>query len=196
MTGLMLMVFMGLCFCGCVTVTKTVNNFFGSLLGAYQGNAGCSTTVDGCMGAVNNDYATDGYYYTVSVKASMALLTIQLFDPVSVETGSDCTDNMGSGATAATAALNDVVTDESTRYVSGVSDYCTGDVLFSGAQVQSTEFTTADPVVGDYLIQVKSNVGGASDNADANNGFSMRAYGSTSSAKESISIAGREKMSA
>jgi hypothetical protein len=300
-----------------VTVTKTVNNFFGSLLGipttrvsrtavadyaqpvsmgspcneygqdpdpgsnrgaacsgvlgqfwanvnspnalksngdAYQGNAGCGPLVDGCTGAVNDDYTKDGYYYTLSVKKKMTGLTIQLFDPVSVEQGSACDVNFGSDPTAATDAKNGVVNEKKT-YLSGPSEYCTGDVLFSGSQVQNTQFTILDPgsnpwdtgtfqkhlpeacqktyggyaggdlfhvldkkdalydpeivdgfrrwttlctianpVVGDYLIQVKSNVGGVFDNADANNGFSMRAFGSSNSDKDSISIGGREKM--
>jgi hypothetical protein len=230
---------------------------------AYQ-SVSCPTGADGCTGSTNNDYAPDGYYYTVSVKALMSSLTIQLFDPVWVNTGTSCDTNFGSGSTAATKALNDVVSDEATRYAAGASGAdCTGDNLYSGSQVMNTQFTVRDPgaspwdpstfpvdttchadsgttvnglttypgytgtlfnvlnkgdrkydpvivdgfrrwttlctiahpVVGDYLIQVKTNLGGATDNANAGNRFSIRAYGSSAGDKESLSVFGREKMS-
>jgi len=229
---------------------------------AYQ-SVSCPTGGDGCTGSTNNDYAPDGYYYTVSVKAAMSSLTIQLFDPVWVNTGLTCDTNFGSGSTAATAARNDLVSDEATRYAAGASGAdCTGDNLYSGSQVMNTQFTVRDPgtspwdtstfpvhascqrtypgysgslfnvlnkaststfnqgqpavngngsivdgfrrwttlctianpVVGDYLIQVKTNVGGATDNANAGNRFSIRAYGSSNGDKESLSVFGREKM--
>jgi len=220
---------------------------------AYQSNTGCSSSVDGCTGTTNNDYAAEGYYYTVSVKAAMPSLTIQLFDPVWVNTGLLCDTNFGSGGTLATAARNDSITDESTRYAAGAAGVnCTGDNLYSGSQVMNTQFTVRDPGtspwdtatfpvhagcqktypgysgtlfnvlnkgdakyngvivdgfrrwttlctianpgVGDYLIQVKSNLGGATDNANAGNRFAIRAFGSGSNDKESLSIFGREKM--
>jgi hypothetical protein len=118
---------------------------------AYQ-SLSCPTGADGCTGSTNNDYATDGYYYTVSVKADpvsgavMSSLTIQLFDPVWVSTGLTCDTNFGSGRTAATAARNDLVSDEATRYAAGASGaYCTGDNLYSGSQVMNTQFTVRDP---------------------------------------------------
>jgi Flp pilus assembly protein TadG len=229
---------------------------------AYQ-SVSCPTGGDGCTGSTNNDYAPDGYYYTVSVKAAMSSLTIQLFDPVWVDTGLTCDTNFGTGKTAATKALNDVVSDEATRYAAGASGAdCTGDNLYSGSQVMNTQFTVRDPgaspwdpstfpvdaschadsgttvngvttypgysgplfnvlnkgdpkynpvivdgfrrwttlctiakpVVGDYLIQVKTNLGGATDNANAGNRFAIRAYGSSAGDKESLSVFGREKM--
>jgi Putative Flp pilus-assembly TadE/G-like len=234
---------------------------------AYQSSSGCGAGIDGCTGSANNDYATDGYYYTISVKAAMPSLTVELFDPVWVNTGLSCDTNFSSGGTAATAALNDVVSDEATRYRKNVlppttptfySPYCTGDNLYGGTQVMNTQFTVRDPgtspwdtstfpvhagcqktytgysgtlfnaldqytsgttprgtynasiadgfrrwttlctianpVVGDYLIQVKSNVGGNPNNANAGNRFAIRAYGSGAGDKESLSIYGREKM--
>jgi len=231
---------------------------------AYQ-SVSCPTGGDGCTGSTNNDYATDGYYYTVSVKtAGMSNLTIQLFDPVFVDTGLTCDTNFGSGSTAATKALNDLVSDEATRYAAGASSAdCTGDNLYSGSQVMNTQFTVRDPgaspwdpstfpvdtschadsgttvngvttypgysgplfnvlnkgdskynpvivngfrrwttlctiaspAVGDYLIQVKTNLGGATDNANAGNRFAIRAYGANPTDKESLSVFGREKMS-
>jgi hypothetical protein len=225
---------------------------------AYQSFTGCSSSVDGCTGATNNDFATDGYYYTISVKAAMPSLTVQLFDPVWVNTGLSCDTNFSSGGTAATAARNDVVSDETTRYLKNTtsptvySPYCTGDNLYGGSQVMNTQFTVRDPgaspwdtstfpvhagcqktypgyngtlfnvlnkgdakyngvivdgfrrwttlctidnpAVGDYLVQVKSNVGGAPDSANAGNRFAIRAFGSGAGDKESLQIYGREKM--
>ena len=232
---------------------------------AYQSNTGCGASVDGCTGTTNNDYATDGYYYTVSVKASMPSLTVELFDPVWVNTGLSCDTNFSSGSTDATTAVSDLVSDGVTRYKRNVtgatpfySPYCTGDNLYGGTQVMNTQFTLRDPgtspwdtstfpvhagcqktyagysgtlfnaldqytsgttprgtynaaitdgfrrwttlctianpVLGEYLIQVKSNVGGNPNNANAGNRFAIRAYGSGAGDKESLSIYGREKM--
>ena len=226
---------------------------------AYQSDTGCSSSVDGCTGTTNNDYTADGYYYTISVKAAMPSLTVQLFDPVWVNTGLTCDTNFSSGGTAATAARNDVVSDETTRYKANTtgstpfySPYCTGDNDYSGSQVMNTQFTVRDPgaspwdtatfpvhagcqktypgytgtlfnvlnkgdskyngaivdgfrrwttlctipnpAVGDYLIQVKSNVGGLANNANAGNRFAIRAYGSAAGDKEALQIYGREKM--
>lgn len=238
---------------------------------AYQSKNGCGSSVDGCSGSTNTDYATDGYFYSVSVKAHMQSLTIQLFDPVFVNVGLFCDTNFGSGSSAATAAVNDVVSDASTRYASGSSGlYCTGDGSFSNSSpVMNTQFTVRDPgsspwdpstfpvhtscvpesgtsvagvttypgysgrlfdvldqytsgttprstydptiahgfrrwttlctitnpVVGDYLVQVKTNFGDARDNADATNHFAIRAFGSSSAENNSLSISGRERMS-
>jgi hypothetical protein len=231
---------------------------------AYQGNV-CASSVDGCSGSnsgPNTDYATNGYYYTVSVKAAMPSLTIELFDPVWVNTGLTCDTNFGTGSTLATAARNDVVSDEIARYAAGAAGpYCTGDNLYGGTQVMNTEFTVRDPgsspwdastfpvhagcqktypgytpplsgqpkvgtlfnvlnkgdsnyngvivdgfrrwttlctianpVVGDYLVQVKTNVGAPFDSANAGNRFAIRASGTGNLDKESLSIFGREKM--
>jgi hypothetical protein len=48
--------------------------------------------------------------------------------------------------------------------------------------------------VGDYVIQVRTNVGGAFNNADAGNRFAIRAFGSNSLDKDSLSVSGRERM--
>lgn len=57
----------------------------------------------------------------------------------------------------------------------------------------STLCTISTPVVGDYLIQVKTQ-GIGTDNADAGNRFAIRAYGDTDSDAAKVSVAGREKM--
>jgi hypothetical protein len=67
-------------------------------------------------------------------------------------------------------------------------------VIVDGFRRWTTLCTIANPVVGDYLIQVKTKLGGATDNADAGNRFAIRAYGSSNGDKESLSVFGREKM--
>jgi hypothetical protein len=66
--------------------------------------------------------------------------------------------------------------------------------IVNGFRRWTTLCTIDNPVVGDYLIQVKTNLGGALDNADGSNHFAMRAYGSGSGDKELIAISGRERM--
>ena len=217
---------------------------------AYQGNV-CGAGVDGCTTSTgpNIDYATNGYYYTVSVKANMSSLKIELFDPVFVNQGLTCDETNMSRAHDAT---NPIVSDESTRYAFGASNvYCTGDATFSGTTAMKTQFTVRspgtsswdpstflpvsgcqttypgfsgdnremldstrslydvnlvtpfrrwvtlctinEPVVGDYLVQVKTN-GLGTDTANATNHFAIRATGSATGDKENLSIAGREKM--
>ena len=251
---------------------------------AYQSTKSCSSAVDGCTGSTNTDYATDGYFYTVSVKPGMTgSLTIQLFDPVFVDVGLTCdastsqtTTHFGKTGSSSdplsTGAVNYLVTaaDAGTRYKPGASEpYCTGDNMYDShnSQVMNTQFTVREPSpslwnpvtfpqvagcqktypgysgnlfnvldqytsgttkrstynkdstgsttsptivegfrqwttlctisapkVGDYVIQVKTNVGGSFDNANAGNRFAMRAYGSGNLDKNLVSISGREKM--
>jgi Flp pilus assembly protein TadG len=118
---------------------------------AYQAkNCGASYPADLCpTGGVNSEYDEKGYFYKVSVTAAMSSLTIQLFDPVFVGVDVLCNDSsFGSGGTASTAAVNDVVTDPTTRYASGTSSaYCTGDMLYQGTQVMNTQFTVRSPSI-------------------------------------------------
>lgn len=132
---------------------------------AYQGNT-CASTVDGCSGSgsgPNIEYTSDGYYYTVSVKAvGMSNLKIELFDPVFVHTGLTCPqgdssneipfgDNNGTDRSDSwsTLARNDQITDESTRYDWGASSvYCTGDAILgtmSNTSMMNTQFTVRSP---------------------------------------------------
>ena len=55
----------------------------------------------------------------------------------------------------------------------------------------STFYTITNPQVGDYLLQVSSNVGGVYNNADAGNRFAIRA---TASNLDAVSIAARQTM--
>lgn len=112
---------------------------------AYQSTV-CASGVDGCTSGVNTDYATDGYFYTVHVPYAVQNLQIQAFDPAFTDVGLLCADNFGSGTTEARDALNDYVTNEATRYVSGTaSPFCTGDNTYSGSGTMKTQFTVRSP---------------------------------------------------
>jgi Flp pilus assembly protein TadG len=115
---------------------------------AYQ-SAAC-TTEDMCTSGTNTEYQTDGYFYTINLRAAVDNLVIQAYDPAWVNVGLTCTDStaFGSGTSEALDARNDFITDETTRYVSGAaSSYCTGDNLYSGSTVMNTQFTVRDPSV-------------------------------------------------
>lgn len=114
---------------------------------SYQ-SGGCNTSVtgrDGCTSSTNNEYDSNGYFYTVSVQqAGMSSLTIQLFDPVWTNTGLTCTDNL-SGAKSARNPWVTTSSDANVRYDDGAGAYCTGDNQYSGSQVLNTRFTVRDP---------------------------------------------------
>ncbi|MGE3835355.1 MAG: pilus assembly protein TadG-related protein [Acidimicrobiia bacterium] len=101
----------------------------------------CTSSDDGCVGGVNTDYNTSGYFYSVTVPPGGAgkRLQIEVFDPVFAEVGNTCTSNLG----GATSSRNDYVSDESERYRSGNGTFCTGDTFYGG----STNPTTTSFVV-------------------------------------------------
>jgi Flp pilus assembly protein TadG len=108
----------------------------------------CNTSAaghDGCTGSTNDEYDKNGYYYSVNVQqAGMSSLTIQLFDPVWVNVGLQCSSNLSN----ATTARNPWVTtssDANARYQADDTPYCTGDNQYSGSEVQNTQFTVRDP---------------------------------------------------
>jgi Flp pilus assembly protein TadG len=109
----------------------------------------CSSSWDGCSGTTNTEYDTRGYFYTVNVPAGLSRLTLQLFDPAFVNTGTGCDTNFGSASTAATGAVNDRATLPATRYASGntaASAYCVGDYYPGGTTgVMNTQFTVRSP---------------------------------------------------
>lgn len=128
----------------------------------------CNTSVsgkDGCSGATNTQYDPNGYMYDITVKSAIPVLNVQLFDPVSVNVGLTCNTGFSSGASSASNAinpwhlLNGGATD---RYAGGVgSNYCTGDNIYSGSQVQNTRFvlrapgvSSWDPMSGDVVCDV------------------------------------------
>lgn len=63
--------------------------------------------------------------------------------------------------------------------------------IADGFRRWTTLCTVNNPPVGDYLLQVQSNVGGAPDSANGGNRFAVRA---TASNINALSIAGRENM--
>jgi hypothetical protein len=125
---------------------------------AYQNNV-CSSSVDGCPGGTNTDYAKDGYFYSVTLSQPVTNLTIQAFDPAFVNVGDLCTSgNFGSGATAAvnaknqynynagTSAATATPKEDPALYASGQTNpYCTGDMLF-GSTPPDTTYTIRQPV--------------------------------------------------
>ncbi len=111
----------------------------------------CNTSVtgrDGCSSSTNSQYDPNGYLYDITVKGALPTLNVQLFDPVAVNVGLTC--GTGFSGTNPRGAVNPwhLVDLGSTldRYASGVaSNYCTGDNIYSGTQVQRTRFVLRAP---------------------------------------------------
>ena len=78
----------------------------------------------------------------------MPSVKVELFDPAFVYTGAQCDPWVFDQSGGAVNASNPYVTDASTRYASGPTDYCTGDSLFNGGNLQpmSTKFTVRSAV--------------------------------------------------
>jgi len=96
---------------------------------AYQASV-CRPGDDGCLGALNLQYQTQGYTYVVTSAVSQPI-DLSVFDPAFVPVGAQCTDPDLAGAAAITAA---VVPDAPVRYATGprgggAHDFCTGDTL-------------------------------------------------------------------
>lgn len=135
---------------------------------AYQ-DGNCRSTVTGtdfCTASGNAEYASDGYFYAVKLKAPVSNLTIQAFDPAFVSVGDLCSTNFGSGSTAAVNAKNQYDYDPSTKaasasyledqhlYASGQSSaYCTGDQLYTeqSNQPPDTTYTIRTPTASSSL---------------------------------------------
>ena len=66
--------------------------------------------------------------------------------------------------------------------------------IVDGFRRWTTLCTIDNPVVGDYLVQVKTNVGSPYNSANASNHFSIRAFGANGAENNSLSISGRERM--
>ena len=77
---------------------------------AYQ-NGACPSNGDGCASNKNKEYDENGYFYTLTVKTDMPLLTVEAFDPAFISVGDTCGENLGSGTTAAVNAKNSFVYD-------------------------------------------------------------------------------------
>lgn len=134
---------------------------------AYQDNNCYSSAggTDNCSGGTNSDYSSEGYFYAVNVSQPVTNLTLQAFDPAFVSVGDLCTQNFGSGYTAASYAKNQYNYNASTSastatykqdknlYGSGQSNpYCTGDQLFSETgRPPDTTFTIRQPSASSSL---------------------------------------------
>jgi hypothetical protein len=98
---------------------------------AYQASV-CRPGDDGCLGAQNLQYQTQGYLFVVTSTVSQPI-DLSVFDPAFVPVGAQCTDPDLAGAAAITGA---VVPDAPVRYATGphgggAQDFCTGDTLFT-----------------------------------------------------------------
>ena len=124
----------------------------------------CASTVSGCVQGRNTDYyGTDGqpwYFYRVTVRAPVASMSVQIFDPALVDVGDQCerlthrsgTDSAWPGVDRA----NPYVSDAITRYAFGSAatvpvnsgSFCTGDsvpVQSAGMPVAVTSFALHSP---------------------------------------------------
>lgn len=113
----------------------------------YQAKV-CSSGVSGCTGTVSDEYAQDGYLYSIETKSPPAgqSLKVQVYDPAFVDIGSTCGTNMPSST-----QLNNLKTlnptyyaDAPTRYAAGATSWCSGDIDHEGANI-NTSFTVRAP---------------------------------------------------
>jgi Flp pilus assembly protein TadG len=103
----------------------------------------CVSGNSGCSGTTNTDFDPLGYFYMVRVgeAAKNTSVTLQIYDPAMVENGDSC--EKGPKADSGNpwrVDHNPYAPDAPTRYASGVTDYCTGDVVNGGA---GTDFVTS-----------------------------------------------------
>jgi Flp pilus assembly protein TadG len=102
-------------------------------------NSACSTTnaITGlgtynCSGGKNSEYRPNGYFWAVHVEP-LGLgtpITVQIYDPDFMNTGTDCGSLYPAGTTGLADNMNDYTTTDGTkRYSSDVSNsiYCPGD---------------------------------------------------------------------
>jgi hypothetical protein len=99
----------------------------------------------GCTGTTNTDFDPLGYFYMVRIGAAAVgtNVTVQVYDPAMVENGDSC-EKGPKADTGNPFRLNhnSYAPDAPTRYASGVTDYCTGDVN-NGAAGTATDFVTS-----------------------------------------------------
>ncbi len=115
----------------------------------YQAKV-CNNGNSGCTGTTNDEYAQNGYLYAVEVKSppSGQDLKIQVYDPIFTDIGSACPSNKMPNATQ----LNTLKTwypDALTRFASGTTAYCTGDIDHEGADV-NTSVVVREPDDSDW----------------------------------------------
>jgi Flp pilus assembly protein TadG len=117
--------------------------------GAFWANVGSPKATKSYGDAYQNDMATNtdfdpnGYFYSITVRQA-GTLTIEAFDPALIAVGDFCEkNNLVQAKTLAPAKT--VVSDPSTRYAEGATNYCTGDIRYGGTGEVATEFTVRSP---------------------------------------------------
>jgi hypothetical protein len=118
---------------------------------AFQ-NGVCAAANDGCSGSSsgpNTDYDPNGYFYSVTVTATVPSLKIEAFDPALIDVGDVCDKNNLVQAKTLAYPLHTAYADAATRYGDGTTGaagaYCTGDVRYGGTGDVRTQFTVWSP---------------------------------------------------
>ncbi len=104
-------------------------------------NRRCSSGVDGCTGTKNDDFNPAGYFFVVRVldPARTGPVTVQLYDPAWINTGTSC----GDLPTIADDNMNPfATTDARTRYAATNNAFCPGDYA-PGASGRGTQVDTS-----------------------------------------------------
>jgi Flp pilus assembly protein TadG len=114
----------------------------------------CANGTENCSGGTNTEYAEEGYFWVVKVASGAVgkAITLQLYDPAYVVTGSDCED-LPSQSSWTNNPNPYVTTDGKKRYGNTVvasttgAPYCTGDHPSGTTNNQPliTSFVLRDP---------------------------------------------------
>jgi hypothetical protein len=120
----------------------------------YQAKV-CPTSVAKCTGTVNaginsDDYAFDGYFYTVDVKSVVAGqdLVVQVYDGAMTYVGDFCERAVFPSAAELTTLqglAGNPYPDATARYAGGLTDWCTGDQRINSGQDTHTTFLMRAP---------------------------------------------------
>jgi hypothetical protein len=120
----------------------------------YQAKV-CPTSVAKCTGTANpginsDDYAFDGYFYTVDVKSVVAGedLVVQVYDGAMTYVGDKCERSVFPSAAELTTLQGlpgNPYPDASARFAGGLTDWCTGDQSINGGQDTHTTFLMREP---------------------------------------------------
>jgi len=136
----------------CVSAPEFWGNIHGPEVAKVQGDQYMTRHCNGgeanCSGTTNLDFNASGYFLTVNVGAAAVgqKISLQLYDPASVDTGGQC-----AGAPTGTIGANNqyplAPNDANVRYASAAGTYCTGDQDYGGTVVNTvTSFGLRDPV--------------------------------------------------
>lgn len=109
----------------------------------------CATTTAFCSGTVNpgfnnDDYAYDGYFFTIDVKnvPGSQPLRVDVYDALMAYTGDKCGSSMPTAAERATLAT--WYPDAAQRYANSLNQWCPGDQDLGGRTVRTT-FIVREP---------------------------------------------------